>query len=163
MWRVQLVCAAAATVLTPRDEFPLAGLAFAGAAISGANAEHEKSDPDAKWHRLYALNTGQGGQAKLVSIAPDNELFLNGVSVATLDQGEIWTGAVSDFDEFYASGPIYGTVRADGEHAAPVPAGDDGPAGVLEPRGLWPARARRAAVSSAGTPLRPCAHSQVHL
>eukprot|EP01043_Picozoa_sp_COSAG02_P062616 COSAG02_NODE_8684_length_2479_cov_3.227731_2_plen_778_part_01 len=108
---VPLACAAAATALTPRDEFPLAGLVFAGAAISGANADHQVTDLDVDWHRIYTMGTGQGGIGKVVSMADDNELFWNGISVATLDKGEIWTGNVNDFDEFYASGPIFGTVR----------------------------------------------------
>eukprot|EP01043_Picozoa_sp_COSAG02_P108597 COSAG02_NODE_44639_length_364_cov_0.973585_1_plen_94_part_10 len=41
---VPLACAAAATALTPRDEFPLAGLVFAGAAISGVDAGHQVTD-----------------------------------------------------------------------------------------------------------------------
>eukprot|EP01046_Picozoa_sp_COSAG06_P053352 COSAG06_NODE_9202_length_1960_cov_0.943041_1_plen_629_part_10 len=62
------------------------------------------------------MDAGEGGHGKVVSMADNNKLFFNGVNVATLNKGERWTGSVNDFDEFSASGPIYGSVRAGGEH-----------------------------------------------
>ncbi|MEC7001815.1 MAG: hypothetical protein VXX04_08250, partial [Actinomycetota bacterium] len=73
-------------------------------------------DVDAAVHRIYAMDAGTGGAGKVVSMADNNELFKNGESVATLNKGERWTGSVNDFDEFSATGPIYGSVRAGGEH-----------------------------------------------
>ena len=73
-------------------------------------------DLDAAMHRIYAMDAGTGADGKVVSMADNNLLFKNGESVAILNKGERWTGPVNDFDEFSASGPIYGSVRAGGEH-----------------------------------------------
>lgn len=72
-------------------------------------------DLDAEQYRIYAMGIEQGGNAKVVSMVDNNELFKNNVCVATLNRGERWVGAVNDFDEFSASGPIYGSVRAASE------------------------------------------------
>eukprot|EP01043_Picozoa_sp_COSAG02_P025042 COSAG02_NODE_1393_length_12906_cov_6.298352_1_plen_4217_part_01 len=95
-----------------------AGCDYVNVAPTCDEAVWMDADPDAGRYRLYAMVAGTG---KVVSMADNNELFWNGVSVATLDKGDLWTGSVSDFDELYASGPIYGTVRntlsSSAEHA----------------------------------------------
>eukprot|EP01043_Picozoa_sp_COSAG02_P041449 COSAG02_NODE_3438_length_6743_cov_12.416616_1_plen_1024_part_10 len=75
-------------------------------------------DVDIMQHRIYAMGAEQGGDGEVVSMADENELFLNDVHVATLSKGQRWTGVVNDFDEFAALGPIYGSTRtpANGEH-----------------------------------------------
>ena len=81
----------------------------------------DSDDLDAAMHRIYAMGAGHARHGKVVSMADNNELFKNGESVAILNKGVRWTGPVNDFDEFSASGPIYGSVRDDsvragGEH-----------------------------------------------
>jgi hypothetical protein len=74
-------------------------------------------DMDAAFYRIYAMDAGQGGDAKVVSMADNKVIFQNSEPIATLNKGERWTGPVNDFDEFSATGPIYGSVRAaGGEH-----------------------------------------------
>ena len=74
-------------------------------------------DMDAAFYRIYAMDFGQGGDAKVVSMADNKVIFQNSEPIATLNKGERWTGPVNDFDEFSATGPIYGSVRAaGGEH-----------------------------------------------
>jgi hypothetical protein len=62
------------------------------------------------------MDAGQGAEGKVVSLSDGNEILKNGVALATFNKGERWAGPVNDFDEFSARGPIYGSVRAGGEH-----------------------------------------------
>ncbi|MGB1142523.1 MAG: hypothetical protein ACPG1A_16610, partial [Halioglobus sp.] len=92
-------------------------LAYESAMPTCGDVEPEcMDDLDSAVHRIYAMDAGTGGDGKVVSMADNNQLFKNGESIATLSKGERWTGPVNDFDEFSASGPIYGSVRAGGEH-----------------------------------------------
>jgi hypothetical protein len=89
---------------------------FYGDLTYEAAEEPSDDDLDLTMHRIYAMDAGSGADGKVVSMADGNELFKNGESIATLNKGERWTGSVNDFDEFSASGAIYGSVRAGGEH-----------------------------------------------
>jgi hypothetical protein len=68
--------------------------------------------PDEIWYRVFvARGMGSQGHGRVASLSDGNELFKNGVSVGIFNKGERWNGPVALHDEFYARGPIYGTVK----------------------------------------------------
>lgn len=75
-------------------------------------------DLDALWYRLFVGRSGAvgRGQGKVISLADGNEIFMNGVSLGVFNKGQRWFDTnperhAATFDEFYASGPIYGIYK----------------------------------------------------
>lgn len=68
-------------------------------------------DLDAVWYRCFTARNGgtnTPSDARVMSLVDGNELFKDGVSVGIFNKGQRWVGVTRAFDEFYATGPIYG-------------------------------------------------------
>jgi hypothetical protein len=63
-------------------------------------------------YRIFAADADSGATAaQVVPTTARTEIWKNGGSLGIFEPGQVWTGSVTDFDEFRACEPIYGTVQ----------------------------------------------------